>query len=120
MANEQLSLFGNDTISRLLGELNQQHKAWYYLYKDEQEPEYKVHRYHDGDIYLGVFRKGNTDKESREKILAKGVYLKRNNNGTYCVAHFDREVLENLIDYCSYSTILDLFVNQTELIDDLK
>ena len=117
--NEQLSLFGNTTTSQILEALNKQHKAWYYNYSDIEEPEYKVHRYKDGDILLCVYRKSGTYRASGEKILAKSVFLARENNGMYRIAHFDRDVLAHLIDCREYHIILDCFINRTEIIDDL-
>lgn len=117
--NEQLSLFGNTTTSQILEALNKQHKAWYYNYSDTQEPDYKVHRYKDGDILLCVYKKNGTDGASGEKIIAKGVFLAKENNGTYKIAHFDRAVLAHLIDWREYHIILDCFINRTEIIDDL-
>ena len=117
--NEQLSLFGNTTTSQILEALNKQHKAWYYNYSEVEEPEYKVHRYKDGDILLCVYKKKGADGESGEKILAKGVFLARENSGVYRIAHFDRAVLAHLIDRREYDIVLDCFINQTDIIDDL-
>lgn len=76
MSNVQLSLFGNVKISEILSEIQAIHKAFWYLRKDEEDKDYQVCRYSDGDILLCVYRKKQADKETREKILAKAVYDK--------------------------------------------
>lgn len=117
--NEQLSLFGNVCISQLLLSLNNIHKFSYHCYSDIEEPEYCVYRYKDGDILLCVYKKFLSDTNINERIISKSVYLKRQYNGMYLIAHFDRTVLAGLIDYRSYDILLDCFINRTELIDDL-
>lgn len=69
MSNVQFSLFGNVKISEILSEIQAIHKAFYYLCKDEEDKDYQVYRYPDGDILLCVYRKKQSDKETREKIL---------------------------------------------------
>lgn len=117
--NEQLSMFGNVCISQLLLSLNNIHKFSYHCYSDIEEPEYSVFRYNDGDILLCVYKKSLSDGVTREKIISKSVYLKRQHNGLYFIAFFDRNVLASLIDYRSYDIFLDCYINRTELIDDL-
>lgn len=117
--NEQLSMFGNFCISQLLLSLNNIHKFSYHCYSDIEEPEYSVYRYKDGDILLCVYKKSLSDSNTNEKIISKSVYLKRQYNGMYLVAFFDRTVLPGLIDYRSYDILLDCYINRIELIDDL-
>ena len=119
MKNIQYSMFGNETISALLDEINSRHKAFYYLIEKEQEYSYSVYRYGDGDILLCVYRKNCTDECVNEKIIAKSVYLGKTNNGTYIVRNFNSDCLEGLVDCRSKHILLDCFVNKTELIDDL-
>ena len=113
----QLSMLGNILMSDILKELNMKHKA---SYNPGEESEYKVYRYHDGDILLGVFFKGKEDKESRERILSKSVYFGKTKNGTYLVHFFDPSVLGGLVDWRSSNILLDCYVRRTEIIDDLK
>ena len=117
--NEQLSMFGNVCISQLLLSLNNIHKFSYHCYSDVEEPEYTVFRYKDGDILLCVYKKSLSDSTTQEKIIAKSVYLKRQHNGLYLIAFFDRSVLASLIDYLSYDILLDCYINRIELLDDL-
>lgn len=119
MSNVQFSLFGNVKISEILSEIQAIHKAFYYLCKDEEDKDYQVYRYPDGDILLCVYRKKQSDKETREKILAKAVYLAKTKNGTYVVNHFDTAVLSGLVDCRSKNLLLECFVNRVEIIDDL-
>lgn len=119
MSNVQFSLFGNVKISEILSEIQAIHKAFWYLRKDEEDKDYQVYRYSDGDILLCVYRKKQADKETREKILAKAVYLAKTKNGTYVVNHFNTAVLSGLVDCRSKNLLLECFVNRTELIDDL-
>lgn len=120
MSNVQFSLFGNVKISEILSEIQAIHKAFWYLRKDEEDKDYQVCRYSDGDILLCVYRKKQADKETREKILAKAVYLAKTKNGTYVVNHFNTAVLSGLVDCRSKNLLLECFVNRTELIDDLE
>lgn len=117
--NEQLSLFGNVYISQLLLFLNNIHKFSYHCYSDIEESEYSVFRYKDGDILLCVYNKSLSDGVTCEKIISKSVYLKRQFNGLFFIAFFDRNVLSGLIDYRSYDILLDCYVNRIELVDDL-
>ena len=113
----QLSMLGNVLMSDILKELNMKHKA---SYRPDEKDEYEVHRYHDGDILLGVFFKGKEDKESRERILSKCVYFGKTKHGRYLVHFFDGKVLGGLVDYRSTNILLDCYVRRTEIIDDLK
>lgn len=67
MDNVQFSLFGNVKISEILSEIQAIHEAFYYLCKDEEDKDYQVYRYSDGDILLCVYRKKQADKETKEK-----------------------------------------------------
>lgn len=113
----QLSMLGNVLMSDILKALNMRHKA---QHRQDEEDEYKVHRYHDGDILLGVYFKGEEDKESRERILSKSVYFGKTKNGTYLVHFFDPSVLGGLVDWRSSNILLECYVRRTEIIDDLK
>ena len=113
----QLSMLGNILMSDILKELNMKHKA---SYNPGEEDEYKVHRYHDGDILLGVYFKVKEDKESKERILSKSVYFGKTKNGTYLVHFFDPSVLGGLVDWRSSNILLECYVHRTEIIDDLK
>lgn len=113
----QLSMIGNVLMSDILKELNMKHKA---SYRPDEKDEYEVHRYHDGDILLGVYFKGKEDKESKEKILSKSVYFGKTKKGTYLVHFFDPSVLGGLVDWRSSNILLECYVHRTEIIDDLK
>lgn len=113
----QLSMLGNVLMSDILNELNMRHKA---QHRQDEKGEYEVHRYHDGDILLGVFFKDKEDKESRERILSKSVYFGKTKNGTYLVNFFDTKVLGGLVDWRTPEILLECYVRRTEIIDDLK
>lgn len=113
----QLSMLGNVLMSDILKELNMKHKA---SYRPDEKDEYEVHRYHDGDILLGVYFKVKEDKESKERILSKSVYFGKTKNGTYLVHFFDPSVLGGLVDWRSSNILLECYVRRTEIIDDLK
>jgi len=119
MSKVQFSLFGNETISNLLAALTSWHKAFYYLRSNEEEPEYKTYRYKGGDILLCVYKRNGADSDTKEKILAKAVYLSKTKNGTFTISHFDKDVLCGIVDCRSKNILLDCFVERTELIDDL-
>lgn len=113
----QLSMLGNILISDIFKDLNMKHKASYH---PDEKDEYEVHRYHNGDILLGVYYKGKEDTDSKERILSKSVYFGKTNNGTYLVHFFDTSVLGGLVDWRSSNILLECYIHRTEIIDDLK
>lgn len=115
---EQLNLFGNASLSALLAELQREHRFCYHLREKDECPAYQVIRSDKGKyIQLCVFMR---KKDGAERIIAKSVYLGRTDRGTYTICHFDAKCLPHLIDCAAKNLLLECFVNQTEIIDDLE
>lgn len=115
---EQLNIFGNTLLSTILTEIQQVHQFCYHIREKEEQPEYKIIKNNKNkNIQLCVFTR---KKEGTEQIIAKSVYLKKTDNETYKICHFNAKCLPSLIDCRSKNILLECFVNQTEIIDDLE
>ncbi len=115
--NTQLSLFGNVLLSSILDELNgiwSQRRQYY----PDQSPEYEMHKYHGGDLLFAIYYK-KKDGKSGERIIARAVYFDKQDNGSYKVAHFDSDCLGGLVDNRDGNLLLNTFIKQTEIVNDL-
>lgn len=115
----QLSLFGNESLTAILEEINQIHSATPDCYLGKATKEYTPHYYHNGDILLATYYK-YTEIATGEKIINKSVYLEKQPNGCFKIAFFDSYVLGGIVDKRRPSKLLKAFLEQTEIINDLK
>ena len=115
--NTQLSLFGNVLLSSILDELNgiwSQRRHYY----PNQSSKYEMHKYHGGNLLFAIYN-NKKDGESGEQIIARAVYFDKQNNGSYKVCHFDSDCLGGIVDKRESNLLLNAFVNQTEIVNDL-
>lgn len=115
----QLSLFGNESLTAILEEINQIHSATPDCYLGRATKEYTPHFYENGDLLLATYLK-DKDGINGEKIINKSIYLDKQPNGCFKIAFFDSYVLGGIVDKRRPSKLLKAFLEQTEIINDLK
>ena len=113
----QLSMFGNIYLSSLVVELDNiwQQKRRYF---PDQTEHYDIYKYPNGDILLAIYYKGKKEKSTKEKIIARSVYLEKQASGSYRVAHFNNYCLSSLVDRRNEDLLLNAFIKQIDIIND--
>lgn len=81
--------------------------------------EYTPHFYANGDLLLATYLE-DKDGVNGEKIINKSIYLDKQPNGCFKIAFFDSYVLGGIVDKRRPSKLLKAFLEQTEIINDLK
>lgn len=113
--NTQLSLFGNVLLSSIIDELNGIRRRCC----SDQSSKYKMFKYHNGDLLFASYYKKERDENS-VRIIVRAVYFEKQNNGSYKVAHFNSDCLGGLIDNRDGNLLLNAFIKQTEIVNDLQ